>query len=390
MKLLYLTFQENAPLYLGVTRKISGQARAFEKLGFDVTYTLWEKDEFCFYSGGKTSTVKIAGGHGLMHRFEAAAENYIASHGFDVLYIRLDRISFGIINLCRFAKNNGTRYVIIEIPNYPYLKDYIRNINTVKPFKRRAANAVKVLGTAAEDRLSGLRLKGVVDAAVLIGDKNKSFFGVKAINISNGINAEEFAGVRRKDSGGVVLVSVAGTLWWQAYDRVLEGMSIYKKQKTENDPDVRFILVGGDKKEMPEFLDQVKKYGLESDVECPGFKTGGQLMEIYSRSDAGVSSLGCYRRGLKYCSSLKAREYCAAGIPFIYAYEDDALQNGAPFAMKFPNDQTPIDIGQVVKFVLSCREDPSVSKAEIDFARKNYDWQSIMKRVLAFAGIDIN
>ena len=390
MKLLYLTFQEDAPLYLGVTRKIAGQARAFEKLGFDVTYTLWKKDNFYFYSGGKTETVKITGRHGLMRRFEAAAKNCIALHGFDIIYIRLDRINFGIINLCRFAKNNGTRYVIIEIPNYPYLKDYIRNIGSVKPFKSRAVNAVKVLGTAAQDRLSGMQLKRAADAAVLIGDKAKSFFGVKAINISNGINSEEFAGIHRKDSGDIVLVGVAGTLWWQAYDRVLEGMSIYKKQKSEGNPNVRFILVGGDKKEMPEFLGQVEKYGLQNDVECPGFKAGAQLMEIYSQADAGVSSLGCYRRGLKYCSSLKAREYCAAGIPFIYAYEDDALQNGAPFAMKFPNDPTPIDIGKVVEFVLSCRADSSVSKEEINFARKNYDWQSIMKRILAFAGIDIN
>ena len=48
MKLLYLTFQEDAPLYLGVTRKIRGQASAFQKLGYEVTYTLWREKTFCF------------------------------------------------------------------------------------------------------------------------------------------------------------------------------------------------------------------------------------------------------------------------------------------------------------------------------------------------------
>jgi glycosyltransferase involved in cell wall biosynthesis len=390
MKLLYLTFQEDAPLYLGVTRKIAGQARAFEKLGFDVTYTLWGGGSFRFYSGGKTEEVKITSSRKMMKTFESIAESYISKHAFDVIYFRLDRISFGVINLCRFAKNNGTGHVIIEIPNYPYLKDYIRNIKNVKPFKRRAVNAAKVLATAAGDRLSGLFLRKAADAAVLIGDKAESFFGVRAVNINNGINAEEFSCVKRKDSGGIVMVGVAGTLWWQAYDRVLEGMCEYKKNKACGAPDIHFTLVGGDEKEMPAFWEQVKKYGLQDDVDCPGFKSGAELKSIYSEADVGISSLGCYRRGLKYCSSLKAREYCAAGLPFVYAYEDDDLNGDLPFALKFPNDPTPIDIDKVAALVSACRADPLICMAEKEFARSHYDWVPIMERVLAFAGININ
>lgn len=388
MKLLYLTFQEDAPLYTGVTRKIAGQARAFEELGYEVTYALWKGTNFNFYSANKTETVKIPGGRGLMRQFESAARVYISSGNFDVVYMRLDRIRFGSVRLCRLAKKRGAQRVIIEIPNYPYLKDYMRNIKDVKSAPRRIISSVKILGTAAQDRLSGVCLRHAVDAAVLIGDKSSSFFGVKAINISNGISAREFSAVHRKDAGKeIVLVGVAGTLWWQAYDRVLAGMSEYGKKKSPRDPPVRFILVGGDKKEMPEFLAQVNKYGLENNVECPGFKTGAQLIDIYNRADICVSSLGCYRRGLTHCSSLKAREYCAAGIPFLYAYEDEALQNGAPFTLKFPNDSTPVDMEKVVAFALRCRADPSISNAEKNFASKNYDWKFIMKRVLDFAGI---
>lgn len=48
MKLMYLTFQEDAPLYLGVKNKIEGQISAFEKLGYQVTCSMWEGSSFKF------------------------------------------------------------------------------------------------------------------------------------------------------------------------------------------------------------------------------------------------------------------------------------------------------------------------------------------------------
>ena len=389
MKLLYLTFQEDAPLYSGVTRKIAWQAEAFERLGFEVTYSLWSGAEYRFRTGNRTETVSVPEGSGRMHRFAQAAGEYLKQHPCDVLYFRLDRMSFDAAALCRAAKAGGAKKVILEIPNYPYLTDYIRNVRGVRPMTRQAVTLAKILGTAAEDRLSGLSLRGAADAAVLIGDRAERFFGIPAVNISNGVAVSEFDEIRHpQNEGEIVLIGVAGTLWWQAYDRVLAGMAAYRKRHPEG-PRLRFLLVGGDAKEMPEFHRQVSQFGLEDSVECPGFRTGKALAEYYERADLGVSSLGCYRRGLTRCSSLKAREYCAAGIPFLYAYEDDDLDANAPFAIKLPNDSSPVDMERVVEFAGRCRSDTSVSEAEREFARAHYDWVSILKKVLNFTGVKL-
>ncbi|QNK41486.1 glycosyltransferase [Caproicibacter fermentans] len=388
MKLFYLTFQEDAELYLGVTRKIEWQVRAFEQLGYKVTHTLWKNECFIFFQGGETLSVPVTRGFRRMHRFSQAALDYLTDHRFDVAYLRLDRISFDVIRICRKLKENGTRRVIVEIPNYPYIMDYLRSVKGVRPIQRQAVTLLKVLCTAAQDRLAGCRLRECADAAVLIGDRSDRFFGLPAVNITNGVNVDEFSFARHQgDSGEIVLVGVAGTLWWQAYDRVLEGMRVYRERKKPEDPRVRFVLVGGDRKEMPAFLEDVRSRGLEEDVECRGFLRGEELMRVYASADLGVSSLGCYRRGLTRCSSLKAREYCAAGLPFLYAYEDDALDGNPPFALRLPNDSSAVDIGRAVEFALRCRDDPSLSEQEREFARRNYDWKTILGQVLAFAGV---
>lgn len=390
MKLMYLTFQEDAPLYMGVKNKIEGQVSALERLGFQVTYTMWEKDEFKFLRAANF-TKHFNSSKGIMKQLTNIANHYLEENEFDVLYLRLDRISFDFIDICKTARLNKVKKIIVEIPNYPYLTDYIRNVKYAKTIKNKAVTAAKVTVTALIDRLSGLSLKKYVDAVVLYGNKADYFFGVKSMNGDNGINIDRIEPVKQctdinKD---ISILGVAGTLWWQGYDRILEGMSIYKKSSSDDMPKIRFVLVGGDKTEMPEFKKNVEKLGLKDDVTFCGFKKGKELSDIYKTVDVGASTLGCYRRGLNFCSSLKAREYCAAALPFIYAYEDAKLNDSTKFALRIPNDETPVDINTVVDFVQNCRKNPNIAKNERIFAEENYDWKTIMNNILVFAGIDI-
>lgn len=391
MKLMYLTFQEDAPLYLGVKNKIEGQISAFEKLGYQVTCSMWQGDSFRFF-GADQFAKSINPARGKMKQFAQIANEYLSTHSFDVLYMRLDRIRFDMIQICKTARENHAKTIVVEIPNYPYLADYTRNIKYAKTLKSRMVTAAKVGVTVAADRVSGLSLKKYVDAVVLYGNRADSFFGVKAMNGDNGINIDSISPVPHNGDTArdIVLLGVAGTLWWQGYDRVLQGMSTYKKSRRPGMPLLKFVLVGGDATEMPEFHALVARLGLTDDVTCCGFKKGKELEEIYRTVDVGVSSLGCYRRGLTYCSSLKAREYCAAALPFLFAYEDAKVDEHTPFALKLPNDATPVDMNAVVGFVQHCRRDPSISGLERLFAEQNYDWKIIMKQVLDFAASERN
>ncbi len=386
MKLMYLTFQEDAPLYLGVKNKIEGQISAFEKLGYQVTCSMWQENSFYFF-GADNFTKPINPTKGKMKQMARIANQYLKQHSFDILYLRLDRISFDMIEICKTAREHQAKTIIVEIPNYPYLSDYMRNIKYARTFKNRVVTSAKVAVTAAIDRISGLSLKKYVDAVVLYGNNADSFFGVKAMNGDNGINIDKIEPVphRGDTTKDISILGVAGTLWWQGYDRVLKGMSTYKKNKAEGQPALEFVLVGGDETEMPEFRALVDRLGLTEDVTFCGFKKGKELSDIYRTVDVGASTLGCCRRGLTRCSSLKAREYCAAALPFLYAYDDAKINCDTPFALRLPNDETPIDINAVVDFVQKCRRDPTIAQREREFAEENYDWKIIMKQILDFA-----
>ena len=390
MNLLYLTFQEDEPMYSGVKNKILGQVSAFESLGFNTTYSFWKKDKFTFY--GEKETEYSLSKTKMMKQFKKISSEFISENSIDTIYFRVDILSLNVLNLCKFAKKRGVKNIIIEIPNYPYIKNYMRNVLKAKGLKSRIICALKTSVNLLFNYIAGVSLKKYVNAAITYGKPIKSFWHLKTLNADNGIDLENINFIQRTQkeiSEEVTIIGVTGTIWWQAYDRIIEGIKIYKQSGENEKIPIKFIMVGGDESEMPDFLRAIDENGVSDEVKCVGIKTGSDLAKEYQNSDIAASTLGCYRRGLEWCSSLKTIEYCAVGIPFIYAYNEQLLNEEIPFALKSPNDSSPIDIKKVVDFVVLCRKNPTLALEERKFAEENYDWKIIMKKILAFANNNI-
>lgn len=82
-----------------------------------------------------------------------------------------------------------------------------------------------------------------------------------------------------------------------------------------------------------------------------GYKTGDELDCLYQKVDIAVASLGLYRVGLQSVSMLKTGEYMAKGLPIITASDIDILEDfDYPYNCKFSNDDTYIDITQMIRF----------------------------------------
>ena len=97
-----------------------------------------------------------------------------------------------------------------------------------------------------------------------------------------------------------------------------------------------------------------------------GVKTGLALDEIYNQCDIGIEVLGGHRKGIALSSSLKSREYAAKGLPFVTSCYIDVFDD-MDFVLKFPADETPINMEAVVTFY--------------DKIYKNKDRQAVINRI---------
>ena len=55
-----------------------------------------------------------------------------------------------------------------------------------------------------------------------------------------------------------------------------------------------------------------------------------------------------HRIGLFEGSTLKTREYCAKGIPFIYGYRERGIKESFPYAFRVSANEEPIDLKKII------------------------------------------
>lgn len=209
------------------------------------------------------------------------------------------------------------------------------------------------------------------------GDYNKHH-----ITIGNGFDAASTP-VRRPpdyDGGDLHLLCVANVSRWHGLDRLLQGLAAY-----DGTPKV-ILHIGGDGSELPQLHKLTNELGIGDRVIFHGFTTGKALDDLFDQCHVAVGSLGIHRIGLKEASILKAREYCARGIPFIYGIADPDFPVDVPYILHLPADESPINIDQVLAFAQEVCADPDHPQKMRRYAEEHLDWSVKMKQLKEFLG----
>ena len=224
------------------------------------------------------------------------------------------------------------------------------------------------------------RIHPMVDLYTLIGEHAGDTLGDRpAMNIVNGVDVEAFAPHQPNPSDSAVcLLALASMSGWHGYDRILRSLAAY-----EGDAEVRIEFAGGDGDgSLAAWQALATELGLEDRVTFHGPLYGAALDQLIARCDVGVGSLGMFRFGLSQGMTLKLREYMARGLPFLSAVEDPALPADTDFALRVPNDDTPIDMNAVVAFARHAKHSDDLPARMRAHARANLSWEGVLRGVL--------
>ena len=121
-----------------------------------------------------------------------------------------------------------------------------------------------------------------------------------------------------------------------------------------------------------------------------GSLTGDPLTAMFDTAAAGIGTFGMYRNNMDHASILKIREYMARGLPFIYAHDDPDLTEDMPWCIRFPNDDSPVDMQRVADFVDKVREHTGLSGEMRAYAAGHMSWEAQFTKlfgVLSAAGV---
>ena len=257
---------------------------------------------------------------------------------------------------------NPNLKIIVEIPTYPYFQEWNRIIDKPLIWKEK-----RVIPKVTTEKL--------VDYYLTLTD-DKEIFGIPTIKFSNCISVEDYKPKKcLQKADEVHLIGVALLANWHGFDRLISGMKEYYQKTGGNSTKVVFHIVG-DGPELNNYKKAVDQCKLNDYVIFEGKHKGEELDHFYDISNIGII-------GLEKATSLKLREYCAKGIPFIKA-SDDEVFNDYEYCLSFSNDDEPIDISRIV----SWSETIDYEKAAVsmrEYATRNLDWgryiQDILKKI---------
>lgn len=367
-KILYIDTVEDGP-FKGVKKKISMQCKALERLGLNVLSI----------SSGKRSTrgqieKLLPFSYGINYRIVKQRLLQLEQDSLDYCYIRYTPASRGLIDVMRTVKTFQKNVkIILEIPTYPYDGE---------------KKTIKDIPDKIRDGLYRDQMKEYVNLLITPSHIDEErIFGIPALEITNGIDIDSIkmrTPVKRQESV-INLIGVAMVSPFHGFERLINGIYQYKKCKKSYEPDVHFYIIGtgSAKSELEELRTNLH---LEDEIIFTGKKENEELDYFYNIADVGIGSLGLYKIGLSNANSLKTREYCAKGLPFVvtdcdYMFTDNSFE----YCLVFPNDDSPIDVPAIIQFVEKNKRsnsDEVVASTMRDFAKTHFSWSTILEKVI--------
>ena len=363
----------------GVAKKVAWQAAAFQAVTGDVAYCQFVHEGALVITRPDFEIVdRVELKSGALQRFDQYAKlgDWAVGHRVRFLYYRFDHYDSVTHAFFKRMKSSGSK-VVMEFATYPYAAERSQRHRLLLERKKYLAYLMRK-AHVVDEMLHIPRAKHVLDGLVTYMP-HKAIWGISVTTIDNGVNPSAIPLARRpveNHDNPLTMLCVAHMSFWHGVDRLLRGMASYRASGSARP--VRLLIAGPDTEELSSLRVLIGKLGLENSVEFLGPKSGQSLDCLFDTADIAVGSLGLHRIGLDQGSTLKVKEYCARGVPFIYSYREAQLTGNEPFALRLSADEDDIDMATIVDFYDHLGDGRALSRQMRSFAERHFSWESQM------------
>lgn len=311
MRVAYLAGWPGGP-DTGPFKKIAEQTRLWTDLGSEVALfvlTTAEHGDAWRSLPAATQVVERSGNAGaLFLQKERLLQRALAWSG-DVVYHRYSLAYPGLALAVRRTP------VVVEINT-----DDVSEYRLIAPRKARVNELTRglVLGRAA-----GF----VAVTQELAAAPAFARFGRPTAVVANGIDLESMPALPAPQQARPTLVFIGQPHCpWHGLDKVVElGRAR---------PGWDFDVVG------PDLAEVTAEAGSPpANVRVHGLLTAERYLAILGGAHLGIGSLALHRKSMSEASTLKLREYLAAGLPSITGYRDTDFPDPVPYLLELPNTE---------------------------------------------------
>jgi glycosyltransferase involved in cell wall biosynthesis len=235
---------------------------------------------------------------------------------------------------------------------------------------------------AWKEHLSMTRSDGVLSVSDSLAQLRTRQGARRVLVVPNGVHVKNFEAARQKEPHPPTLIYTGSIMDVWGIDNAIRALPLIQKDV----PDIRFLVVG-DGDYLPALQALARKLALEDVVQFLGVKPHHELFKYIQQADIGIATYR-YRQFVAYASSLKIRDYVAAGLPMIASNVGEVgvfvRASGAGEVV----DGTPESIAAAAVKML---RDPDLlatySRNALNYA-PSVDWDAVLAPVMDFVTED--
>ncbi len=371
--LFYSRINKSLSANYGVANKCDEQVEGLRRMGWEVDY-IWLNDDGVFLNQNiifsfvaKLRRITFFNYFFLYFRFHAILRNKVDFLNYQLVYMRyeLSHPQF-LTTLRKIRRENPNIKIILEIPTYPY---GLEQNGMLRNFQYYI------------DRRYRRHLKGLVDRVVHYGIEKK-IFGIPAFRMSNGIDARSInLIVSHQKPNSINLLAVGAWNYWHGLDRLILGLGNYYSGNNQKEK-VHLTIVGNGAI-LKLYKKLVSQNMLEQHVKFVPPLPRKILDNYFYQADIGIGTLAIFRKGLCLDSSLKHREYCARGLPFILSTDDLDFPKTIPWVHYFPENEQAISISSLLEFNKKLKKVERLENKIREYAEENLSWEKRWRQLLS-------
>ncbi len=162
-------------------------------------------------------------------------------------------------------------------------------------------------------------------------------------------------------------------------DRLFKGMAKY-----QGPIQLHLFLYG---KNLEHEKQLIQSLGIQELVTAGDFIDKAEIDKLMPSIHLGIAALGVHRKGLKGTTTIKSREYCARGIPFIYGHNDpdfSAVKVAEKFCKEYPANDSDINMNELIEWYKNISNNTNLGLEMHNFSKLNLDYNSKMKKLKEF------
>jgi len=345
--------------FIGIKKKISAQTKVFVRNFGRTYYTSYSGQMLYLMSEEKILEKELAITKQECYK---AILKWLQKYRIQRAYIRYELSDKWGVEFFKELKMRGIVFVL-EFPTIPYDEEL-------------SNKRVKI-----EDKFYREQLADYVEQCTTYSNYD-SVFGIPCISLLNGVDLDQHPVHKiRTPDGKIVLIAVATMNKWHGYERVIKGLAdYYANNGTQN---IIFRLVG-EGPESDKYYQLVEQYKLQGHVEFLGSLEGRGLDSLYDKVDIAIGTLATYKMKVVSAAPIKLRDYCARGIPFIYAYDDLSFSGKEEYALKISNNNRPVDMKEVIDFYNRIKQNGFFVDEMRKYISENCTWDVILEKVVDY------